>query len=142
MKSVGLILHWLRWKITNDYGCSSRICCRVYWHTRRMVQGLGLCTQYSPDRGFFTLEHALVCANGLNRLEGLKMNAMEHFRDLYGAMDLSENDAARHIFLSGWNSALEEVLTRVNRMPLEKDTRASFAVYLQGMMLIDISELK
>lgn len=70
------------------------------------------------------------------------MNAMEHFRDLYGSMDLSENDCARNIFLSGWNSALEEVLTRVNRMPLEKDTRASFAVYLQNMMLIDISELK
>ena len=70
------------------------------------------------------------------------MNALEHFKDLYGAMDLSENDAARNVFLSGWNSALEEVLQRINRMPLEKDTRASFAVYLQNMMLIDISELK
>lgn len=70
------------------------------------------------------------------------MNALDHFKDLYGAMDLSENDAARNVFLSGWNSALEEVLIRINRMPLEKDTRASFAVYLQNMMLIDISELK
>jgi hypothetical protein len=70
------------------------------------------------------------------------MNAMEHFRDLYGAMDLSENDAARNVFLSGWNSALVEVLTRVNRMPLEKDTRASFAVYLQNMMQLDPHDLK
>lgn len=70
------------------------------------------------------------------------MNALEHFKDLYGAMDLSENDAARNVFLSGWNSALEEVLQRINRMPLEKDTRASFAVYLQNMMVVDPSRLK
>ena len=70
------------------------------------------------------------------------MNALEHFRDLYGAMDLSENDAARNVFLSGWNSALEEVLTRVNRMPLEKDTRASFQVYMQQMMQLDPHDLK
>lgn len=70
------------------------------------------------------------------------MNAVDHFRDLYGAMDLSENDTAKRIFLSGWNSALVEVLTRVNQMPLEKDTRASFAVYLQGMMQLDPHDLK
>ena len=70
------------------------------------------------------------------------MNAVEHFRDLYGSMDLSENDTAKRIFLSGWNSALVEVLTRVNRMPLEKDTRASFQVYIQNMMQLDPHDLK
>lgn len=70
------------------------------------------------------------------------MNAMEHFRNLYGAMDLSENDAARHIFLSGWNSALEELMERIHRMPIEKDTRASFQVYMQQMMIIDPTDMK
>ena len=70
------------------------------------------------------------------------MNALDHFNDLYGAMDLSENDAARNVFLSGWNSALEEMMERIKKMPLEKDTRASFQVYMQQMMLIDVSELK
>ena len=70
------------------------------------------------------------------------MNAVNHFRDLYGAMDLSENDTAKRIFLTGWNSALVEVLTRVNRMPLEKDTRASFQVYIQNMMQLDPHDLK
>ena len=70
------------------------------------------------------------------------MNAVNHFRDLYGAMDLSENDTAKRIFLTGWNSALVEMLTRVNRMPLEKDTRASFQVYIQNMMQLDPHDLK
>ena len=70
------------------------------------------------------------------------MDALTHFKDLYGAMDLSENDAARNVFLSGWNSALEEMIERVKKMPFEKDTKASFQVYMQNMMLIDVSELK
>ena len=70
------------------------------------------------------------------------MNAVEHFRDLYGAMDLSENDTARHIFLSGWNSALCELMERIHTMPIEKDTRASFQVYMQNMMQLDPNDLK
>ena len=70
------------------------------------------------------------------------MNAVEHFRDLYGAMDLSENDTARHIFLSGWNSALSELMERIHTMPIEKDTRASFQVYMQSMMQLDPNDLK
>jgi len=70
------------------------------------------------------------------------MDALEHFRDLYGAMDLSENDAAKWVFVSGWNSALTELMERIAKMPLEKDTRASFQVYMQNMMVIDPSQLK
>jgi hypothetical protein len=70
------------------------------------------------------------------------MDVLEHFRDLYGAMDLSENDAAKWIFVSGWNSALSELIERIAKMPLEKDTRASFQVYMQNMMVIDTSRLK
>lgn len=70
------------------------------------------------------------------------MKAIDHFNDLFGAMDLSENDCARNIFLSGWNSALSEIMERVNRMPLEKDTRASFNVYLQNQMVIDPTRMK
>jgi hypothetical protein len=70
------------------------------------------------------------------------MNAINHFRDLYGAMDLSENDTARHIFLSGWNSALCELMERIHTMPIEKDTRASFQVYMQNMMQLDPHDLK
>jgi hypothetical protein len=70
------------------------------------------------------------------------MDVLEHFRDLYGAMDLSENDAAKWVFVSGWNSALTELMERIAKMPLEKDTRASFQVYMQNMMVIDTSRLK
>ena len=70
------------------------------------------------------------------------MDVLEHFRDLYGAMDLSENDAAKWIFVSGWNSALSELMERITKMPLEKDTKASFQVYMQNMMVIDTSRLK
>jgi hypothetical protein len=70
------------------------------------------------------------------------MDALEHFRDLYGAMDLSENDAAKWVFVSGWNSALTELMERIAKMPLEKDTRASFQVYMQNMMVVDPSRMK
>jgi hypothetical protein len=70
------------------------------------------------------------------------MDVLEHFRDLYGAMDLSENDAAKWVFVSGWNSALTELMERIAKMPLEKDTKASFQVYMQNMMVIDTSRLK
>lgn len=70
------------------------------------------------------------------------MNAVEHFRDLFGDMELSEDDAAQWVFVSGWNTAMVEIMERISRMPLEKDTRASFAVYLQNLMVVDPSRLK
>jgi hypothetical protein len=70
------------------------------------------------------------------------MNAVEHFKNLYGAMDLSENDTAKRIFLSGWNSALCELMERLYTMPIEKDTRSSFQVYMQNMMQLDPHDLK
>ena len=70
------------------------------------------------------------------------MNAVEHFKDLYGATDLSENNTAKHIFLSGWNSALSELMDRIHTMPMEKDTKASFQVYMQNMMQLDPHDLK
>jgi len=70
------------------------------------------------------------------------MNATQHFNDLYGAMDLSENDAARNVFVSGWNSALCELVVRLYRMPMEKDTKASFQLYVQNMMVIDPTDMK
>lgn len=62
------------------------------------------------------------------------MNALEHFEDLYGHMGLSPSDAAQWVFLSGWNAAIEELIGQINKMPIEKDTQASFVVYLQGIM--------
>ena len=70
------------------------------------------------------------------------MNALEHFEDLYGDLNLSPKDAARWVFASGWNSALEELSKRLNAMPLESDTRASFAVYFQQMMHVDPEFIK
>jgi len=70
------------------------------------------------------------------------MNALEHFEDLYGDLNLSPKDAARWVFASGWNSALEELSKRLNAMPLESDTRASFAVYIGQMMHIDPNEIR
>ena len=46
------------------------------------------------------------------------MNVHEHFEDLYGEMNLSPRDAARWVFASGWNSALEELLKRLNTMQI------------------------
>ena len=65
------------------------------------------------------------------------MNALEHYDRLFGDYGLSPKDAAKWVFVSGWNSAMEEALARINSMPMERDTRASFAVYFQNMMLID-----
>jgi len=70
------------------------------------------------------------------------MNALEHFDDLFGELELSKNDAARNVFMCGWNSACEEAMKRVNAMPFPEDTRASFAVYFQQLMHMDIPEVK
>lgn len=65
------------------------------------------------------------------------MNVLEHYDDLFGDFDLSPQDAAKWVFVSGWNSAMQEAMRRVNAMPFPDDTRASFAVYFQQMMHID-----
>ena len=70
------------------------------------------------------------------------MNALEHYDRLYGDLGLNPQDAAKFVFVSGWNSALQEAMTRVNLMPFEADTRASFAVYFQQLMMIDPSDIQ
>jgi len=70
------------------------------------------------------------------------MNALEHYDRLYGDLGLKPTDAAKFVFVSGWNSAMQEAMTRVNLMPFENDTRASFAVYFQQMMMIDPTEVQ
>ena len=70
------------------------------------------------------------------------MNALDHYDRLYGDLGLTPQDAAKFVFVSGWNSAMQEAMTRVNLMPFENDTRASFAVYFQQMMMIDPTELQ
>ena len=70
------------------------------------------------------------------------MNALEHYDRLYGDLGLKPTDAAKFVFVSGWNSAMQEAMTRVNLMPFPNDTRASFAVYFQQMMMIDPTEVQ
>ena len=135
---------WSRhyWTCRSDYSARCYICCRCRWTDRRMVQGLAYKLITAPLGAFLRMGYTNVPHNLKNRLKRLKMDALEHFRDLFGHMELSEDDAARWVFVSGWNSALSDMMERVNRMPLEKDTRASFNVYLHNMMVIDPSQLK
>lgn len=63
------------------------------------------------------------------------MNPFAHFQALYGDLGLSPDDAALNVFLSGWNTAMHEMMERVNKMPFQNDTRASFAVYFQSQMV-------
>jgi hypothetical protein len=70
------------------------------------------------------------------------MNALDHYDRLYGDLGLTPQDAAKFVFVSGWNSAMEEAMKRVNAMPFGADTRASFAVYFQQMMHIDTSTIQ
>ena len=63
------------------------------------------------------------------------MNPFSHFQDQFGHLQLSDNDAALNMFLDGWNTAMHEMMERVNKMPFQNDTRASFAVYFQSQMV-------
>lgn len=63
------------------------------------------------------------------------MSPYAHFQALYGHLELSEDDAALNVFLSGWNTAMHEMMEQVNKMPFGNDTRASFAVYFQSQMV-------
>jgi len=65
------------------------------------------------------------------------MDALQHFDQLYGDIGLSPQDAAKWVFVSGWNSAMQEAMQRVQAMPLQADTKASFSIYFQQMMHID-----
>jgi hypothetical protein len=68
--------------------------------------------------------------------------AVEHYEALYGDLGLSPKDAAKWVFASGWNSALSETLERIKTMPLERDTKASFQVFIQNMMHVDPEAIK
>jgi hypothetical protein len=70
------------------------------------------------------------------------MKALDHYDRLYGDLGLKPTDAAKFVFLSGWNSAMGEAMRRVNSMPFGNDTRASFAVYFQQMMELDPVEVE
>lgn len=70
------------------------------------------------------------------------MKALDHYDRLFGDLGLSPQDAAKWVFVCGWNSAMEEAMRRVNAMPFEADTRASFAVYFQQMMHVDPGEVQ
>jgi hypothetical protein len=70
------------------------------------------------------------------------MDALGHYDRLYGDLGLSPKDAAQWVFVSGWNSAMQEALERIQAMPLQQDTKASFAVYFQQMMHIDPSTIQ
>lgn len=70
------------------------------------------------------------------------MNALDHYDRLYGDLGLNPQDAAKFVFVSGWNSAMQEAMQRVNMMPFPDDTRASFAVYFQNMMMVDPSDIQ
>ncbi len=70
------------------------------------------------------------------------MDALGHYDRLYGDLGLSPKDAAQWVFVSGWNSAMQEALERIQTMPLQPDTKASFAVYFQQMMHIDPSTIQ
>ena len=70
------------------------------------------------------------------------MNANDHYDRLYGDLGLNPQDAARWVFASGWNSALEEFMNRLRAMPLGDDTRASFMVYIGQMMHINPAEIR
>ena len=63
------------------------------------------------------------------------MNPFSHFQDQFGHLQLSNNDAALNVFLAGWNTAMHEMMERVNKMPFQNDTRASFAMYFQSQMV-------
>jgi hypothetical protein len=70
------------------------------------------------------------------------MDALQHFDGLYGDMNLSPKDGAQWVFVSGWNCAMQEAMQRVQAMPLQADTKASFLVYFQQMMKVDADEIK
>ena len=62
---------------------------------------------------------------------------LEQFEQYFGDMQLDPNDAAKFVFATGWNCALQEMLQFLMTAPMERDTKASFAVFLQHRMCLD-----
>jgi hypothetical protein len=62
---------------------------------------------------------------------------MQHFEHLYGTLLLDNRDIAKCVFYSGWNSAISEMMQRIEAMPLGVDTKASFNVYLKELLQLD-----
>ena len=56
---------------------------------------------------------------------------LQHFEYLHGSAFADPPEEIKWVFLSGWNSAIEEMMDRISKMPLETDTKASFQVYMQ-----------
>ena len=56
----------------------------------------------------------------------------QHFMDTIGE-NLSPNDIAERVYRLGWNTALDEAIKEIEKMPFGDDTLASFVVYLRGM---------
>lgn len=69
-------------------------------------------------------------------------DALAHYDELFSEMGLSPQDAAKWVFVGGWNCCIQEMMARLKKMPLEKDTRASFAFYFQQMMEVCPEDLK
>ena len=42
------------------------------------------------------------------------MNPFAHFEDQFGHLKLSDNDAALHVFLAGWNDAMDQKPAEAN----------------------------
>jgi hypothetical protein len=56
----------------------------------------------------------------------------QHFMDTIGE-NLSPNDIAERVYRLGWNTALDEAIKEMEKMPFGDDTLASFVVYLRNM---------
>ena len=63
------------------------------------------------------------------------MNPFDHFDKHFGYLDLSPNDAALHLFIAGWNSAMRTMAADVQALPFGKDTQDSFAVYFERQVI-------
>jgi hypothetical protein len=70
----------------------------------------------------------------------MQMRADEYFESIYGEFGLSPNDAARWVFASGWNCAMQEIGRRFETMP-DVELRAAFHKYLQSMMQVDMAAM-
>ena len=62
------------------------------------------------------------------------MKASDHFEALYGNMNLTENDAARHVFMSGWHAAMSEVFGLIQAYGLDRATSPHFKKALEDLI--------
>jgi hypothetical protein len=61
------------------------------------------------------------------------MTPNDHYERLYSDLGLNPKDAARQVFRTGWNAALDEFVSRLRQLPFGDDTLASFAVFIKEM---------